>query len=64
VHAKFARGATLVALVLLQDGENKLLFEFAHRLGIKNITPVHLHDKGFELISHGISLSARTIAGL
>ncbi len=60
---KFARRAALVALVLLQNGEDELLFEFAHRFGIQNITSVHLHNKGFELISHGISLSARTIAG-
>ena len=64
VHAQLARGAALVAFVLLQNRQNEFLFEFAHRFGIKNITPVHLHNKCFELISHGISLSARRIAGL
>jgi hypothetical protein len=62
VHAKLARGAALVAFVLLQNSQDKFLFEFAHSFGVKNVTPVHLHNKGFELISHGISLSAQRIA--
>jgi hypothetical protein len=58
VHVQFARGAALVALVLLQHGQDELLLELANRFRVENIAFVHLHDEGFELILHGISLSS------
>jgi hypothetical protein len=57
VHTQFASGAALVAFVLLQDCKNEFLFEFAHSFGVQNVAPVHLQYEGFELISHGVSLS-------
>ena len=62
MHTKFTRSTALVSLVLLQDRQNEFLLEFADGLGVENITLIHLHNQGFELISHGISLSARRIA--
>src|SRR5580704_253415 len=64
VHAEFARGTALVPLIFLQHRQNELLLEFAHGFRIKDVAAVHLHDECFELISHGISLSARRIACL
>ncbi len=58
VHAEFARSAALVALVLLQNGENESLLKLAHALGIKNIAAVHLQDECFQLIFHDESLSS------
>jgi len=58
VHIQFARGAALIALILLQNSQNKFLFKLANRFRVENIALVHLHDKGFELILHGISLSS------
>ena len=37
--------------------EMNLLLKFTNRFRIKNIASVHLQDEGFELISHGVSLS-------
>jgi len=54
VHAQFARGAALVALILLQHCQDEALLEFAHGFRIEDIAFVHLHDEGFELISHGV----------
>ena len=62
VHAEFARGPALISSVLLQHGEDKPFLEFAYGLGVKNIALVHLKDKGFELIFHGISLSGYNTA--
>src|SRR5581483_11714719 len=59
VHTQFARGAALVALVLFKDGENEFLFEFPYGFRIKNVALVHLQDKSFQLIFHGVSLSLR-----
>jgi hypothetical protein len=53
VHAELARGSALIPLVLLEYGQDKPLLEFAYGLGIENVAFVHLHDEGFELISHG-----------
>src|ERR1700734_1781388 len=52
VHVELARGAALVAFILLQDGEDKPLLELSHALGIKNIASVHLQDERFQLIFH------------
>src|SRR5437879_11553749 len=56
MHAQFARGTALVALVFLQDGHDKSLFELAHRFGVKNVALIHLHDERFQLIFHGGAL--------
>ncbi len=53
VHVQLAGGTALVALVLLQDGQDEPLLKLTHCLGIKNVALVHLHDEGFELIFHG-----------
>src|SRR5579862_2955501 len=50
VHAQFASGAALVALVFLQDGQDETLLKFTHAFGIKNVAAIHLQDKCFELI--------------
>jgi hypothetical protein len=47
VHAQFAGGAALVALVLLENSQDEALFEFADSLGVKDVAFVHLHDEGF-----------------
>ena len=57
VHAQFARGAALVALIFFEHGRDEAPLEFAHRFRIENIAFVHLMNEGFELIFHGISLS-------
>src|SRR5580658_7377067 len=57
VHVELARGAALVAFILLQDGEDKPLLEFSHAFGIKNVTSIHLQDERFQLIFHDRSLS-------
>ena len=57
MHPQLTRGAALIAVVFLQNGEDEPLLEFPYRLGIQNITLVHLKDERFELISHGLSLS-------
>src|SRR5262249_14555158 len=56
MHAQFPRSAALVAFIFLQNGEDELFLELAHRFGIENIAFVHLSNERFELISHGISL--------
>jgi hypothetical protein len=60
VHTKLARGAALVSFVFLKYRQDKALLEFAHRLRVQNIAFVHLHNQGFQLISHGISLSRKS----
>jgi hypothetical protein len=62
VHAQLPRRPTLIALVLLQDCQYELLFEFPDSLGIENIASVHLQDQSFELIFHGVSLSIRRLS--
>lgn len=57
MHAQFTGGAALVAFVFLEDRENEAFFKFTDGLGIKDVALVHLHDEGFELILHGLSLS-------
>jgi hypothetical protein len=57
VHAEFPGCPALIPFILLQYGQDKPLLEFAYCLGIEDVALVHLHDEGFELISHGISLS-------
>ena len=57
MHTELAGGAALVAFIFLKNGQNESLLEFADSFRIKNIAFVHLHDQGFELVSHGISLS-------
>lgn len=47
VHAQFAGGAALVALVFLKHGEDESFFEFAHTLRIKDVAPVHLQNQCF-----------------
>lgn len=56
VHAEFAGGAALVALVFLKDGEDKALLEFPYTLGIQDVALVHLQDECFQLIFHDVSL--------
>jgi hypothetical protein len=57
VHPEFARGAALVALVFLEDGEDKTFLEFTHSLGVENVAFVHLQNQRFQLIFHDASLS-------
>ena len=47
----------MVAFIFLEDCEDEAFFKFTDRLGIKDVALVHLHDEGFELILHGLSLS-------
>jgi hypothetical protein len=54
---QLTRGAALIAVVFLQNGEDEPLLEFAHCLRVQNIAFVHLQDECFELISHGLPLS-------
>ncbi len=61
VHIELTGGAALVSFVLLQNGQDETLFEFAHGLGIKNVALVHLHNERFELISHVVSLSKSNV---
>ncbi len=51
------RCTALIALVFLQYGEDEPLLELADRLRIQNVAVVHLQNKRFELILHGLSLS-------
>ena len=57
MHFQLARGAALVALVLLKHGENKPFLELAYGFRVEDIALVHLHDEGFKLILHSVSLS-------
>ena len=57
VHAQFSGRPALVAFVLLENGEDKSFFKFAHSFGVKNIASVHLQDQRFQLIFHDASLS-------
>jgi len=57
MHSQLTRSPALVAVVFLQDREDEPLLELPYRLGVQNITLVHLQDECFELISHGIPLS-------
>ena len=57
MHSQFPGRPALVSFVLLQDGENEFLLEFTNGFRIKDVALVHLHDQGFKLISHGVSLS-------
>jgi len=50
VHAQLARGAALVAAVLLEHGEQKALFEFADGFRIEDAGLVHLLNERFELV--------------
>jgi hypothetical protein len=59
VHAQFARGAALVALVFLKDGKNEALLEFAHAFGVEDVAFVHLQNECFQLIFHDASLFVR-----
>ena len=63
MHIQLARGPALVAVVLLQYGQNEALLELAHRFGVQNVALVHLHNQCFKLISHGISLSESVVLG-
>ncbi len=56
VHAQLAGRLALVALAVLQHGENELLLEFADGFGISDAALVHLHDQSFQLIFHDASL--------
>jgi hypothetical protein len=47
VHAQLARGAALVAFVLLQYGEDETFLELADTFRIKNIAAIHLQNEGF-----------------
>ena len=58
MHIEFARGAALIAFILLQHSQDELFLELADSFRVENIALVHLHDKRFELILHGISLSS------
>ena len=57
MHVELTGGTALIAVVLLQNGQDEALLELTHCLRIKNVALVHLHDECFELISHGVSLS-------
>src|SRR5712671_5199616 len=57
MHSKLARGSALVALILLKNGEDEALLEFAHTFGVKDVALVHLQNECFQLIFHGGSLS-------
>jgi hypothetical protein len=57
VHAQFARGAALVALVFLKHGQDEAFLELTHTLVIEDVAFVHLQDERFQLISHVASLS-------
>lgn len=52
MHAQFAGGLALVAVVLLKDSLKKALLEFADSFGIENATTVHLHNQRFQLVLH------------
>ena len=56
VHAELAGSFALVAVAVLQDGENELLLEFADGFGIGNAASVHVHNQSFQLIFHDASL--------
>jgi len=56
VHAQLARSLALIPVAVLQNCENELLSEFADRFGIRDTTPVHVHNQGFQLIFHDASL--------
>ena len=47
MHPQLARSPALVPLVLFQDGQDELLFELAHRLGVEDSTLMHLQDQSF-----------------
>ena len=52
VHAQFASGAALVALIFLQHSENEAFLEFADTFGIKDVALVHHEDECFQLVFH------------
>jgi len=56
VHAQLAGRLTLVALVLLQNGEDESFLKFADGFGIENSAFVHLENQGFQLVFHSASL--------
>jgi hypothetical protein len=57
VHAELTGCPALVTFVFLKHSKDESLLEFANSLRVEDVALVHLHDEGFELISHGISLS-------
>ena len=57
MHSQLSRGAALVAFVFLKNSCYKTLLELSDCFGIENVALVHLVDKCFQLIFHGISLS-------
>src|SRR5579864_6166961 len=64
MHAQFPRRAALVAFILLEDCENKTLFEFPYTFRIKNVAAVHLQNECFQLIFHDAVLSLPGICAL
>ena len=56
MHAEQARGAALIAFVLLEYSRDKAPLEFADGLGIENVASIHLLYECFQLIFHRISL--------
>jgi hypothetical protein len=57
MHSQLPRGATLVALVFLENSSDEAFLEFSDRFGIKNVALIHLVYECFQLIFHRISLS-------
>ena len=57
MHAELAGGLALVAVILLEHGEDEPFFEFAYRLGVEDSALVHLQDECFQLILHDVPLS-------
>jgi hypothetical protein len=57
VHPQLPGGATLIALVLFEDGCYETFLEFSYCFGIKDVASIHLVYKCFELIFHRNSLS-------
>ena len=53
VHPELARGLTLVAIVFLQNSEDKSFLKFPYGFRIKDSTFVHLHYECFQLVLHG-----------
>ena len=57
VHAKLARGAALVPLVLLEHSRNEGALKFAHSFRVENVAAIHVLYECFQLVFHGFLFS-------
>jgi hypothetical protein len=58
VHAQILSSPKLICFPLSQNGKHEYSLELAHRFGIPDAAPVHLHHEFLELFFHSVVRSA------